>query len=433
MLEEIALRNFKLFDEVGVDIKLGGITVLIGPNGTGKSSVLQALGLLKQSRQQDHFRFDGPQIWLGSFRDIVHHQQTNRRVSINLSASYNDFNPPGVMTPPIPRSGVFTYHTEFADRVGLTLNEGSIGGSADRLRASWSPAVSWTEPEQVTFDDGMTTVKPGASNTITNPLNVVSAVSSASGERLNEVARSLRDLFLTLFTLTGQVYLVPAIRGFGQSTYEILPEISSTDLVEAGGPNEQACLVANLIASEPQLADTVSARLRDVLPGEEFRLRTRLVPGGRIAVEVAASGESFHVSNAAFGLNQLVPLLMALGLVPDGAIVGIEEPEIHLHPRAQAALARVFVDATNRDHRQLILTTHSEHILMGLLSAVAHRKLKPAELSVYEFRREGGTSRAERLEVNEYGQVQGGLSGFLEVDLDEIDDLLSTRFPSPVR
>jgi len=136
---------------------------------------------------------------------------------------------------------------------------------------------------------------------------------------------------------------------------------------------------------------------------------------------------SVNLVNEAFGLNQLVAPLLWLGKVPRGATIGIEEPEIHLHPRAQAALCDVFVEVATHEGKQLILTTHSEHILMGLLTAVADGRLKPDDLAVYEFQREGNTARVERLEVNEYGQIAGGLKGFLETDLDEIGEFKNRR------
>lgn len=113
---------------------------------------------------------------------------------------------------------------------------------------------------------------------------------------------------------------------------------------------------------------------------------------------------------------------------PAGSVIGIEELEIHLHPRAQAALCDVFVDIATGEQKQLILTTHSEHILMGLLTAVAQGRLKPDDLSVYEFGRTDGSATAHRLEVNEQGQIQGGLREFMEVDMKEIGDLIAARF-----
>ncbi|MGH7860980.1 MAG: AAA family ATPase, partial [Candidatus Dormibacteraceae bacterium] len=197
MLERVALRNFKSFDETGVDLRPGRITVLIGANGTGKSSVLQSLALVKQSRQQDHFELDGRQVNLGTFRDLVHHQQTNRRVSISLSASYRDFNVDGGIMPSIPGAGTFAWQSEFVDRDALLLNEGSVGVMGSLLYARWSPALSRTDPEQVTFDDGKTVVELQALNRVAYPLAASTGTSAVPGARINEVMGKLRELFLT--------------------------------------------------------------------------------------------------------------------------------------------------------------------------------------------------------------------------------------------
>ncbi|HLB11779.1 MAG TPA: AAA family ATPase, partial [Dehalococcoidia bacterium] len=70
MLQQVSLRNFKAFEEVSIDFGL--ITVLIGPNGTGKSSIAQALMLMKQSKGQVDLRLNGPYLYLGDYQDVIH-------------------------------------------------------------------------------------------------------------------------------------------------------------------------------------------------------------------------------------------------------------------------------------------------------------------------------------------------------------------------
>jgi predicted ATPase len=74
-----------------------------------------------------------------------------------------------------------------------------------------------------------------------------------------------------------------------------------------------------------------------------------------------------------------------------------------------------------------MLTTHSEHILVGLLNAVAAGRLGKGDLAVYEFQVAEGRVRPRRLEVEEGGRIQGDLSGFMEVELDEIGEYLAAR------
>ena len=99
----------------------------------------------------------------------------------------------------------------------------------------------------------------------------------------------------------------------------------------------------------------------------------------------------------------------------------IEEPEIHLHPKAQADLASVLVEEAKSEGKQLVITTHSEHIAGRLLTLVAEGELTADELSIYSFEKDKqGVCSASEIEVTDKGQVRGGLRGFFETDLDEM-------------
>lgn len=117
MLEELTVKNFKLFDEAGVTVHPGKITVFIGANGTGKSSLLQMLLLLKQSLQQSHLVLNGPLINIGPFRNIVHLQDVTRDVVVGITAPYRDFTTSGNMTPPLSSSGTVRYLALFNEEV----------------------------------------------------------------------------------------------------------------------------------------------------------------------------------------------------------------------------------------------------------------------------------------------------------------------------
>lgn len=104
----------------------------------------------------------------------------------------------------------------------------------------------------------------------------------------------------------------------------------------------------------------------------------------------------------------------------------IEEPETNLHPKAQHDLAEVFVNTVTDEGKQLIITTHSEHLLLGILHQVREKKLNLKDLTIYYLQKnEKGETIAQELEVDEHGRVKGGLPGFFEEDVEEIVELLS--------
>src|SRR5204863_464816 len=146
-------------------------------------------------------------------------------------------------------------------------------------------------------------------------------------------------------------------------------------LTQAESAEQRAQIVANVLAQQPDLGDVVVERMNEVLEGENLRLARTRMHGGRVGAEIVRNGRSVNLVNEAFGVNQLLPLFLTLLKAEPGSTIGIEEPEIHLHPRAQAALARSLAGIARSDNKQLILTTHSEHVLMALLTEVAQSRL----------------------------------------------------------
>ena len=122
-----------------------------------------------------------------------------------------------------------------------------------------------------------------------------------------------------------------------------------------------------------------------------------------------------------FGTNALVHLLFEVVRTVSGATVLIEEPEIHLHPKAQADLASILTEEAKSGDKQMIITTHSEHVVGRLLTLVAEGTLSAGELAIYSFEKdEMGVCSASEIEVTDRGQVSGGLKSFFETDLDEM-------------
>ena len=99
----------------------------------------------------------------------------------------------------------------------------------------------------------------------------------------------------------------------------------------------------------------------------------------------------------------------------------IEEPEIHLHPKAQAELAEVLAETAKAEDKQIIMTTHSEYVAGRLLTLVAEGKLTTDDLAIYSFLKdEKGECSATEIEITERGQTKGGLTSFDEATRDEM-------------
>lgn len=112
--------------------------------------------------------------------------------------------------------------------------------------------------------------------------------------------------------------------------------------------------------------------------------------------------------NEGFGANQLVYLL-SKALYNDHAIIGVEEPEIHLNPSTARRLARRLAQIALEKNKVFIVTTHSEAFVISFLALVAEKRLEPSKLACYVASKEGKASKFEEQKVSDNGQIEGGL------------------------
>ncbi|NEP63084.1 MAG: DUF3696 domain-containing protein, partial [Symploca sp. SIO2G7] len=118
-----------------------------------------------------------------------------------------------------------------------------------------------------------------------------------------------------------------------------------------------------------------------------------------------------------FGVSQVLPVLVALLAANPGQLVYIEQPELHLHPRAQVALAEVFAEAANRGVR-VVVETHSELFLLGVQSLVAEEQLSSDKVQLHWFtRQEDGATKISSAELDETGAFADWPEDFSEVAL----------------
>ena len=100
----------------------------------------------------------------------------------------------------------------------------------------------------------------------------------------------------------------------------------------------------------------------------------------------------------------------------------MEQPEVHLHPRLQASVGDLFIDTVQQDRAQLLVETHSEHLVLRILRRVREGKLDTADLSIlYVDLHDDGAAFIRRLDVDTNGELVTGWPGnFFDERLDEV-------------
>jgi predicted ATPase len=147
--------------------------------------------------------------------------------------------------------------------------------------------------------------------------------------------------------------------------------------------------------------------------------------GDLVAISLTDTRTGVNVTPAdvGFGISQVLPIVVEL-LSRRDSIVAIEQPETHLHPRLQTRLADLFIDTTQegRQGNQLIVETHSEHLILRVQRRIREGGLDPRNVSVvYVDQGADGTTTVKPLRLNEHGEfLDEWPHGFFDERLDEL-------------
>ena len=145
-----------------------------------------------------------------------------------------------------------------------------------------------------------------------------------------------------------------------------------------------------------------------------------------VGVRTKGSRDWVDLPDVGFGISQVLPVLVQCFYAPPGSIVFMEQPEIHLHPRAQSALADVMIDVIKSREDgadrniQLIVETHSEHFLRRLQRRIAEEKVSQEKVSAYFANVSKAPATLEALELDEFGNVLNWPEHFFGDEMGDI-------------
>jgi predicted ATPase len=130
------------------------------------------------------------------------------------------------------------------------------------------------------------------------------------------------------------------------------------------------------------------------------------------------------ITDIGFGVSQILPVLALCYYAPKGATLLFEQPEIHLHPSVQAGLADVFIHAMQVRDVQIIVESHSEHLLRRLQRRIAEEEIAPAAAALCFCYATNGQSEIVPLELDTFGAIHNWPKDFFG---DEFGEVAATR------
>lgn len=382
MIDRLTLTNFKAFQHA--DIPLGPLTLLTGLNSSGKSTVLQALALLRQSWTSGNLAIDRRDYPRGSY---------SNEVGLLLNGEFVGLG-----------TGQDVLHEDFAgDEPAITLavNEGLY-------RYEWTVAY---EPEQNLLPLADIRV-PAEEDWVIAPPEELAPRYFTDGfqylhaDRITPTERYPRDHHMAVR------------RGFlgirGEHTVNFLRHHAGDEVPE--GP------LQHRRAASGRLLDQVAAWMGELCPG--VRIRTDVIERTDSVLLSYAFGNApaptqRRPTNVGFGLTYALPIVVACLSARPGSLVLLENPEAHLHPHGQTAMAQLAA-ASARQGAQLVVETHSDHVLNGMRLAVKRGVLSADQAVVHYFRNDAAGAQVITPKTDADGLLDQWPEGFF----DELDHTL---------
>ena len=455
-LRRMHLHNFKAFDELAMDF--GPITLLLGPNNSGKSSIIAPLRLLVQTTEsydaQVPLLLSGIMGDFGTYKDIVYRNHRGRPMEIGISvqptsrrpASQEGFWP---STEDAVSEIVLGYKYRTVRRE-LVLRSTEIKLSGDTLLAT---AYSEDSERQLVEKVGEKAVPSPLKSSLAKSLRMYHflpqsvlihvAARRPEGSALQEfVTKDVEDNLRKANNIAREIqrYLrdveyVGAMRIPPSRTYLFTGERRRR--VGASGENAISILDMDSARSGARSLG-IAGLVRDWLAkadiASDLRIERLSDRHYEIRVQHPVTDEYQNLADVGYGNSQVLPVLIGGFNLSPGSTYMVEEPEIHLHPRAQAALGDLFLELYQRGV-QSIVETHSEHLVLRLQQYVASKLIPADHVLVYyvyaKEENENGEDRkkAKRLRLDDEGRfIDEWPEGFFPERLEEAKKLSRIRF-----
>lgn len=438
-LKQLSVKNFKCFNDSEIDFSK--LNIFTGTNSSGKSSMLDAI--LTAAQSANHFPFklspNGKYVIMGDYYEFAKNHNLTKPIEISLKL--------------VEAKKIIEYHTTWAndESIKMPILE-ALEARTDDLRlslfkdknyqvhiecdeAAFKKSKSYKEAQILTeFINKMTDgqlysrfaekfknidVKI-STNTVDFNVNNLEDI----GGILIKSKRQFVDFALTpiersMSEFDSNFNYISSFRLRPERTYT---QSSQSDFVKANGDNAIDQIFQWKAMKSPKFKELIkelrNLQLMNTLTINKLR-------GGRYEVRVKARlhGAWASLVDVGFGISQFLPIIVAdLQLRKDSTLM-IDQPEIHLHPSAQAQLADYFIRQVKSNNKRYFIETHSEYILNRLRASIVKGIISPSSVRVYYFDNQSGESEIHRVHFTRSGKIQNAPKGFFETYMMDIMDI----------
>ncbi len=362
-ISRIEVENFKSLKDINIEIS--NLNLITGVNSSGKSSLIQALLLLKQNEEKFYSlrgnkiaNINDRYVELGNKKDILFEESFKENINISIYSedvkqklSFNTDNLAIEFTELLPEEDEETFNIFYDDFQYI---------QTDRIAPQISYKLSDEEIDKELIGFG--------------------------GEyAAHYLAENRRKPILN------------KLKHQDSKTEQLLENVS-------------------LWLGEISDGVEVSAKVYDEL--QKVSLTYQYTYGNNTT-------SSYTPLNVGFGLTYVLPIIVAILKAKEGDLLIMENPESHLHPAGQSKIAELCAIAS-ANGVQIIVETHSDHFLNGIRVATKNKIIAPNQSQIYYFRKDKDEleTKIDKINIDENGGIDDYPRGFFDQFDDDLDELL---------
>lgn len=435
-ITRMGVRGFKSIREGSIAIR--PLTILAGANSSGKSSIMQPLLLMKQTQETDTnygaLRLKGEHVVFDTFNTLLSLPMGEQR-SFGVQLEFNG-------------EDYLSLEYGFKDNETIILESEYIGENG-RVRLYPNMTHEEIGPQfPVSFDDylnSLTMLSPSGHAILkvvrykcflTVGVDLLTSDGTlVGGGSFNDV--SLKGYPVGMFKLyTKYFFHLPALRSKAQRSY---PKTSIEDGYFLGPFEDYIASILHAWTNDSENASLATLIAWLTRLGMAKAIKTQLRYDVEIEILISRSlnqddDQLVNIADVGVGVSQVLPILVALLIAEPGQLVYIEQPELHLHPRAQHQLAEFLAEAAKRGVR-VVVETHSDLLIRGIQTLVAKHGItdNPNEGISHELvilhwfkRNQDGITEIQEGHLDELGAYADWPEDFVDVDFKVDSDYLDT-------
>lgn len=436
MITGFRCKNFRCFVDTG-EVDFAPLTVLVGENNSGKSSLLQALRLMNLTA-----RSEDPAVCLrttyaaydfGAFPDLVHRHSEDKSIELSFRWCGDPFLL-GPLLPETPEEATaelrLTY-TYLPVRKEIHLASCFLSSSLlPRLSVSVHKYRKTIRAEVEGFPEAASLLSRGLIRRGFGFTQSRRLYQEHQRYQKKHGEKQTQRLFNGLF---GNLALMANYESDFENVFHLGPlRVPPARLYPHSGERTQWVgetgssafqVYSSLLQRGTKDDKTKLAAINRSLYDLGFIRDLRARPSGKRNYEYwtthSTSGFKANLADTGFGASQVFPVVVSLFIAPAGSTLLYEQPEIHLHPASQAQLGSVFSRATTPNKR-IILETHSENLILRLQREVASGALRQNDVLFYYIAPTEHGHTVTKIPVDEKGRFLADWpKGFFEEGLDE--------------